>query len=130
MTSPGSRVITALTNSIRAGMSKIMSAVVPSCIRTGWAASRAVAPAAGVPAAGVPAGVATAAVAPAAGVRQERIRRACQSGTSSRVTRTGLIGQNVSEPLARSHCPSPRSPGARAARLPCQSRAVTSFTTT
>ena len=45
------------------------------------------------------------------------------------VSGAGPIGKNVSEPLARSHWPSPRSPSRRAARLPCQSRAVTSLTT-
>ena len=39
------------------------------------------------------------------------------------MTRTGPIGRNVSEPLARSHWPSPFSPSRKAGGLPCQSRA-------
>ena len=107
MMSPGSRVTVRLMNSISSATGQIMSAVVLDCI-----------------------GISRPASGPEPGIRHEAMRSVWGSGSSSAVTRTAPIGRNVSEPLARSHWPSPTSPSARAAGVPCQSRALTSLTTT
>ena len=107
MRSPGSRVTWRLMNSMRSATPQIMSAVVPSCI-----------------------GTACRRPGPLPGMRQLRIRRPAAGSTSSGVTKSAPTGRNVSEPLARSHWPSPFSPSRSAAGTPCQSRALTSLTTT
>ena len=78
MMSPGSRVIERLMNAISAGTSPIRSLVEPSCMRCS-----------------VPSGV----------IRQLRRRRPALGSSSSRVTKAGPIGRNVSlalgaQPLA------------------------------
>src|SRR3954452_20818036 len=101
ITSPASSVMAAEMNAMSEGTSQIMSAVEASCI---WCSS------------------------PSLVIRQLRRRTPPAGSISSAVTNTGPIGRNVSLPFARSHWPSPFSPSPSAAGVPCQSRALTSFT--
>jgi hypothetical protein len=104
MTSPGSRVTSALMMEISSATPKSRSEVLPSCIWNGFALGPS-----------------------AARVTHDRTASPRPSPSSSAVTSTGPSGRNVSEPLARSHWPSPFSPDRSAFAWPCQSRAVTSL---
>ena len=106
MMSPGSRVIERLMNSISSATPQIMSAVVLSCIRISAPSSG---PDPGQPPRPEP----------------ERLRVGDLVGGDEAPE---PIGRNVSEPLARSHWPSPTSPSPSAAGTPCQSRALMSLT--